>query len=305
MLSADLSRKFQEVLAAYLEAKEKGDPVDVPALLRAHPEVAEELNEYFANDQQFAAAAGLPANEPKLRPMPDKTRIGDYELLDEIARGGMGVVYRARHVALQRLVALKMLLGGEFAGRDGLRRFKEEAKVVADLDHPHIVPIYDVGEQGGQAYFCMKLIDGPSLKEQIAWYVGKPKAAARLVIQIARAVHYAHQRGILHRDLKPGNILLQMADLRLQIEKPTKPAGKKEYPISGIPKSAICNLQSAIPFVSDFGLAKRVHADGKASHSTAVVGTAAYMAPEQATGRTALTVAADVYSLGPPSFTSC
>src|SRR5476649_1326691 len=113
MQSADLSRKFQEVLATYLEAQEIGDSVDPQALLRAHPELAEELNEFFANEKQFASAAGLAPvpTAPKVKP---GARIGEYELLGEIARGGMGVVYRAKHVSLHRLVALKMLLGGEF-----------------------------------------------------------------------------------------------------------------------------------------------------------------------------------------------
>jgi WD40 repeat protein/serine/threonine protein kinase len=297
MLSAELSRRFQEVLAAYLEAREKGQSVDPQALLRAHPELAKDLQEFFANERRFAsAAAGLAATGPQLT----RAVIGDYEILGEIARGGMGVVYRARHTQLQRLVALKMLLGGAFAGREGLRRFRTEAEVVAALDHPNIVPIYDIGTHEEQAYFCMKLIDGPSLKQQIAWYVGKPEPSARLIISIARAVHHAHQRGILHRDLKPGNILLQPVEPRAPGNRPTARAGKKgkQYPVSGIPASAAGNLHLAVPFVTDFGLAKRFESDGAASHSTAVVGTAAYMAPEQATSRGALTVAADVYGLG-------
>ena len=291
MPSADLSGKFQEVLAAYLEAKEQGQSVDPQALLRAHPELAAELKEFFANEGLFASVK----LEPKSAPV--RTRIADYELLGEIARGGMGVVYRARHTALQRLVALKMLLGGEFSGRDGVRRFREEAEVVAALDHPSIVPIYDVGEYEGQAFYCMKLIDGPNLKPHVAWYVGKPEHASRLIIQIARAVHHAHQRGILHRDLKPGNILLQMG-LPSEANKPRDGKKGKQYPVSGVPASAPFNPQFATSYVTDFGLAKRFQADGQASHSTAVVGTAAYMAPEQATGRQALTVTADVYSLG-------
>jgi serine/threonine protein kinase/WD40 repeat protein len=294
MPSADLSQRFQEVLASYLEAKERGERVDPQALLRAHPELAADLKEFFANEKQFASAAGMTASAAAPIRTPVGQRVGDYELLAEIARGGMGVVYRARHVALQRLVALKMMLGGEFAGREGLRRFNDEAKVVAELDHSNIVPIYEVGAHDGQAFYAMKLIDGPSLKDEIAWYAGKPEQAARLIIQVARAVHHAHQRGVLHRDLKPGNILLQTAR---EEKKPVAKKGK-EYPVSGVPQSAIGNLQFAIPYVTDFGLAKRFRADGQASQSTAVVGTAAYMAPEQATGKEALTVAADVYSLG-------
>jgi eukaryotic-like serine/threonine-protein kinase len=305
MLSADLSRKFQEVLAAYLEAKDRGQSVDPDKLRRQHPELADELNEFFANERKFASAAGYLAEKPTARrppsppaPLPKSTRgetprIGDYEILGEIARGGMGVVYRARHVSLQRQVALKMMLAGALVGKEGVRRFRSEAEAVAELDHPNIVPIYDSGEHQGQAYFCMKLIDGPSLKQQMASYLGKPEEAARLIVQIARAVHHAHQRGILHRDLKPGNILLQ-------IDVNKKPAGKKKkaYPVSRIPQSAPFQVQFAVPFVTDFGLAKRVQDDGKASQSTTVVGTASYMALEQATGGHALTVGADVYGLG-------
>jgi WD40 repeat protein/serine/threonine protein kinase len=284
MQSADLSGKFQEVLANYLEARERGESVDPQALLRAHPDLADELKEYFANDRQIAAAAGSIIPPPRKHGGANQgpMRIGEYELLGEIARGGMGVVYRARHLGLQRLVALKMLLGGEFAGPDGVRRFRAEAEVVAELDHPHIVPIYDLGIHEGQAFFCMKLIDGPSLKQQIGAYAGRPEAATRLIIQVAHAVHHAHQRGILHRDIKPGNILLQTADAR--------PSDKNK-------KNALKGTWGT-PYVTDFGLAKRFRADGKASHSTAIVGTAAYMAPEQATGQQALTVTADVYSLG-------
>ncbi len=305
MLSADLSRRFQEVLAAYLEAKEKGQSVDPEKLRRAHPDLADELNEFFANEKKFASAAGDLAEGPTTgrapsppAPLPQgergaMRRIGEYEIVGEIARGGMGIVYRARHVSLQRQVALKMMLAGAFAGKEGARRFRSEAEAVAELDHPNIVPIYDSGEHHGQAYFCMKLIEGPSLKQQMASYVGKPEDAARLIVQIARAVHHAHQRGILHRDLKPGNILLQM-----DVNKKSAGKKKKDYPVSGIPQSAPFHVQFATPFVTDFGLAKRVQDDGKASQSTAVVGTAAYMAPEQATGGHALTVGADVYSLG-------
>lgn len=191
---------------------------------------------------------------------------GDYELLGEVARGGMGVVFKARQKSLNRIVALKMILAGHLASPEQVRRFHTEAEEAGRLDHPNIVPVYEVGERGGQHFFSMKLIEGGPLTAVVDRLKADPIAAARLMAVIARAVHHAHQRGILHRDLKPGNILID-ADGQ--------------------------------PHVTDFGLAKHLGADaGTVTQSGAVMGTPSYMSPEQAGGKKDLSTAADVYSLG-------
>ena len=134
--------------------------------------------------------------------------VAGYELLEELGRGGMGVVFKAHQVALNRAVALKMIKSGGFASEGELLRFQNEAEAVAQLDHPHIVPIFEVGRHGGRHFFSMKLIVGTGLDKRLADFAADPRAAARVVAIIAQAVHHAHQRGILHRDLKPANILL-------------------------------------------------------------------------------------------------
>jgi eukaryotic-like serine/threonine-protein kinase len=198
--------------------------------------------------------------------------LGEYELLEEINHGGMGVVYRARQEKPNRLVAVKVIRSGSLAGADDLRRFRQEAEAMAELDHPHIIPIYQIGEEDDQPYFSMKLIEGGSLTSHIERLKDEPRTVATIIAKVARAVHFAHQRMILHRDLKPSNILLAEHDE---------------------------------PFVTDFGLAKRISPDsGSAATVTfAVMGTPAYMSPEQARGGTKnVTTAADIYSLGATLF---
>ncbi|MFO0958351.1 MAG: serine/threonine-protein kinase [Isosphaeraceae bacterium] len=194
--------------------------------------------------------------------------IGEYELIGEIARGGMGVVFRARHRRLGRQVALKMILSGPFATPEEVRRFLAEAVAAASLEHDQIVTIYEVGQHLGYPYFTMKLVQGGSLVEHLGRFQADPSSAARLVVPIARAVEYAHRQGFVHRDLKPGNILID---------------------------------DRGMPHVIDFGLAKRVGGDrdpGLTQHG-ATVGTPSYMAPEQAGGRGAdVSATADVYGLG-------
>jgi WD40 repeat protein len=277
--TSEREQRVNRLLAEYMEAERLGRAPDRDELLRRHPELARELQSFFADKDQFGQLAGLlraatpsPADTPTLSPASSDSLagttvryVGDYELLEEIARGGMGVVYKARQISLQRLVAVKMILAGQLASADDVRRFRTEAENAARLDHPHIVPIYEVGEHDGQHFFSMKLIEGSGLDRQVPAFTADPRAAARLMAAVAQAVHHAHQRGVLHRDLKPGNILL---DAQGQ------------------------------PHVTDFGLAKRVSGDGRLTQSGAIVGTPSYMAPEQARAEKSLSTAADVYSLG-------
>lgn len=191
--------------------------------------------------------------------------VGSYELIEEIARGGMGVVFRARHTSLQRIVAVKMILAGPLAAPAALMRFRQEAEAAAHLDHPNILPIYEVGAHEGMPFFAMKLVEGGSLATRFDDFRSDLPAGVRALEQIARAVHYAHVRGILHRDLKPANILLDHDDT---------------------------------PYVADFGLAKRTgEIDSGLTQSGAILGTPSYMAPEQARSA-AVTTASDTYSLG-------
>jgi eukaryotic-like serine/threonine-protein kinase len=198
-------------------------------------------------------------------------QFGDYELLTEIARGGMGVVYRARQISLNRIVALKMIIAGQLASKEEVARFRREAEAAANLDHPNIVPIYEVGEYEGNHYFSMKLIEGGNLAHRMTSDAGpganknEQRAAVVLMATIARAVHHAHRRGILHRDLKPANILMD---------------------------------KEGQPYVTDFGVARRVGVQGSSTQTGHLVGTPSYMSPEQARSEKVLTTAVDVYSLG-------
>ena len=225
----------------------------------------------LTTDAEPLEAGGEPADRPSSVP----PSLRDYELLEVIARGGMGIVYRARHRRLNRVVALKMVSAPHLAEEAAARRFRAEADAAASLDHPNIVPIYEVGEADGRLFYAMKLMEGGSLAQKLAEVkknppgerTGQAQETAQLLATVARAIHYAHQRGILHRDLKPANILL---DARGE------------------------------PHVTDFGLAKNL--EGQLSSLTlsgAALGTPNYMAPEQARGGSKqLTTTADVYSLG-------
>jgi predicted Ser/Thr protein kinase len=203
---------------------------------------------------------------PALIPsLPKLHYFGDYELLEEIARGGMGVVYRARQVSLDRTVAIKMMRPGLLATPLEIERFHAEARTAAGLQHPNIVAIHEVGEIDGLHYFSMEFVDGPSLAALLRERALPPAEAAAYVKTLAETVEYAHSRGILHRDLKPSNVLIDSA-------------GR--------------------PRITDFGLARPLHSDSTASVPGSVAGTPAYMSPEQAEGDQRLSPATDVYSLG-------
>jgi eukaryotic-like serine/threonine-protein kinase len=245
--------------AAYLDQACGADPGlrrQVEELLRAHEQAGQFLK------PPFAAA-------PPVTPGSPVRYFGDYELIEEIARGGMGVVYKARQVSLDRIVAVKMILAGHLASEAEVKRFRCEAQAVGSLCHPNIVGIYEVGEHQGQQYFSMPFVDGPSLAQLVEsgqWQPEDGRPAARLMGRVARAVQHAHEAGVLHRDLKPGNILIT-------------PDGE--------------------PCVTDFGLAKRVAVDSSLTVSGHLLGTPSFMAPEQAAGKGKhSTTAADIYSLG-------
>ena len=214
----------------------------------------------------------------------------------------MGVVYQARQVSLNRLVALKMIRDGRLASAEEVERFRREAEAAAALEHPHIVPVYEVGEQEGRCYFSMKWIEGGSLAERLASLAARSSAdcrgAAQFVAAVARAVHHAHQHGILHRDLKPANILLASGRRQPAGVGPDQPAGACPNQPADAGRSLADSWGDFLPMVTDFGLAKRVAGGGMPTRSGLIVGTPSYMAPEQAAGSKGLTTAVDVWGLG-------
>jgi WD40 repeat protein len=212
--------------------------------------------------------------------------VDGYEILKELGRGGMGVVYQARHLGLNRPVALKMILAGSHAGPKDLARFRQEAEAVARMRHPNIVQIYDIGEASGWPFFALEFVEGGSLVQHLRGDPQPIPSALRLVETLARAIHCAHQQGIVHRDLKPANVLLSFG---------RDPEGSAR--LDGLPAGS--RLNECSPKVTDFGLAKRLDERPSGPHTAEVVGTPSYMAPEQAAGPVhAVGPAADVYALG-------
>jgi tetratricopeptide (TPR) repeat protein len=229
---------------------------------------------------QVTAVAAKTVVEPLANPPPG------YEILEELGRGGMGVVYKARHIRLNRVVALKMILAGGHAGPHQRVRFLAEAEAVAALQHPNIVALLEYGEHQGLPFFTLEFVSGGSLAARLSGKPQPPREAARLIEQLARGIHYAHSQGIVHRDLKPGNVLLDVGNVLRGV-----PEG------SGTPRRAFPT--DVVPKITDFGLARRVQAGDGLTASGEVLGTPSYMAPEQAGGHTKQAgPAADVYALG-------
>ncbi len=302
-------RRLEEVIGSFLVALDAGPTPDPREWLARYPDLSPELADFFADRARMdnligpmriapepvhggrAAGSSLATTSVESvtidgpgsagdedRTAPDDgdsdsrrraTRVryfGDYALERVLGEGGMGIVYKARQLSLNRPVAVKMIKAARFASTDDLRRFRNEAEAVARLDHPNIVPIFEVGQFEDQHYFSMKLIAGEGLDQRLEEYASQPRRAAGLMAPMAAAIHHAHQRGILHRDLKPANVLID-------------PEGQ--------------------PHVTDFGLAKQVEGDSELTQTGAVLGTPAYMAPEQTSAKKgAVTTATDVYGLG-------
>jgi serine/threonine-protein kinase len=264
--------RIDERLLRWEELREQGVSASAEELCRDAPALAEPLRRAIAELEQLrpvlttADAEAGDSTEIERAAAERLPELPGYEVLAAVGQGGAGIVYRARDCALGREVALKMLRGGVLAGPTGRRRFHAEAQALARLDHPHVAPIYAAGEHQGKPYFTMKYLPGGSLARHLARFGADPRAAAALVEKVARAVHYLHGKNILHRDLKPLNILLDEHDE---------------------------------PCVSDFGLAKFLDADMGLTRTGAVMGTLPYMAPEQAEGRPeAVGPATDVWALG-------
>ncbi|MFN3191920.1 MAG: serine/threonine protein kinase [Aureliella sp.] len=220
------------------------------------------MDDGTVRDTKFSAP--FEANQAKAQSLTGMT-VGDYLLEKELARGGMGVVYKAKHRKLGRPAAVKMILGGRYSSGEDIRRFYVEAEAAAQLDHSGIIPIYDIGEQDGHPFFAMKYVEGGSLADRFEEVQADERSIVEFIAKAARAVHHAHQRGILHRDLKPANILLD---------------------------------ENGSPVLTDLGLAKSTKSDSRITQTGAVIGTPSYMPPEQAEAGNSLTTAADTYSLG-------
>jgi eukaryotic-like serine/threonine-protein kinase len=257
--TARLAQKHDQTISLASDAQTADWVQPTCATDKEHDNTLQQL----AHGQNPDRVSGVATAGRRARPV---RYFGDYELIEEIARGGMGVVYKARQNTLNRTVALKMILAGQLASQADVRRFRTEAEAAGNLDHPNIVPIYEVGEHEGQHFFSMGFVEGESLEAKVARGPLPPREAVELTLAVARAIQYAHEKGVIHRDLKPANVLL---DDRGQ------------------------------PRVTDFGLAKRMGSTDGMTAVDAIMGTPSYMAPEQAAGNMEMVgPLSDVYALG-------
>ena len=269
--AASREQLLEAVIVDYIRGCEAGSPPDRRPILDAQPELAVELRQFFAQrDRMNQLAEPIRGFADDLfqavGPGQQISYVGNYELLEEVARGGMGVVYKARQKTLGRIVAVKMIVSGRLATDDDVKRFQLEAQAAAALQHPHIVSIHEVGQHEGWHYFSMDYVEGRDLSAILREKLLPAKQAATYVRQMAEAIHYAHQQGTLHRDLKPSNVMIDSQD---QVR------------------------------ITDFGLAMRVEGDSELTRTGQIVGTPSYMPPEQAQGkRSLISAASDVYSLG-------
>jgi len=264
-MSTPNGEQISELLLRWDELRDEGRDVSAEELCRDCPEFLPEVRRriealravYGVPNGSEGDSSTLPAIAPRHA---SPIEVPGYEILEPLGHGGMGVVYKARQLKLKRLVALKKVLSGAHAAPEQLARFKIEAEAAARLQHPNIVQIYEVGEHDGLPYLALEYVDGGSLAQHLGGRPLPPRQAAELIETLARAIHHAHERGVIHRDLKPANILLEAHG--------SQPVGL------GVPK------------IADFGLAKCLDTDSAQTHTGDVVGTPAYMAPEQAAGRT-------------------
>lgn len=267
-------QEFANLLTGLMDRVADGEELDLDQTLAEHPEYADELQDLWGTITVTSVAGSRSSSAEQSEPdRPAQNlalpyELGSYRLLEEIGRGGMGIVYRAQRKSDGQFVAVKMILAGNFASEGERERFQAEANAAAQLDHPHIAPIYEIGQHCGMPFYCMKLIEGQTLTQRLSPGPMPARQAASVAAKICLAIQYAHGQGVLHRDIKPSNVLID---------------------------------EDGEPYIVDFGLAKQESSAGQLTHSGAVLGTPSYMSPEQAAGSgsaTPVSFASDVYSLG-------
>lgn len=272
--ATDREQRLANLLSEVTDSICRGEIIDIEGICAANPDLSDELRRLLgavlvtdtAGANHDEGPADVSDSRSRWRSLKLPTTVGDYELIEELGRGGMGVVFRAHQISLGREVAVKMILRGRLASETDLERFLAEASATAKLEHPAIVPVYDVGDVDGRPFFSMQLVEGLTLAQMAVDGPLPQREAARIVATVARAIGFAHRHGVLHRDIKPSNILVS---------------------------------HSGNAMVTDFGLAKQITDSDELTRSGMLLGTPAYMSPEQAGGRRGMVgPASDVYSLG-------